>query len=590
MKTHINIDRKEPGADEINARKNFKSIWLKYYRFPKPGFNMGKLSGALIMIAAVAYFVFTEGDKQDTAGQKSSFITPPIDGTNVKFDSTLIDNSKSDTIYYLSGTRIVVPINSFVDEKGAVVKEPVKLLFREFTTAADILISGIPMTFDSAGTRFHFESAGMIEIDATSNGKKVYIANDKKIEINMASSYKDDRYNKYYLDTVAKRWVSLGKEISLESDPDKIISDLRKLNTDGSLNDLVTASQAFTYAIKEEKKLELKKPAVPVNADLSLKQIQIEVEEGEGTLSNFYADVLFQVNDTIKFRSENSKFSGTTNYENIEWTDVGLKQEKGDKYIATFKYYNDSIAFSVIPVYKGASFENANKKFAGLFKEFEIKQKVLTSKKAELLINVKKEIEKEKQKIVADRLYWEKETKRMEVEVEKEKANYNKKLEENRIAMEKAKAYSIKRMEEAISNANTLNKVTMAFSISRLGYYNSDCPSNLPKGMMVNATFVDNNKNSLIDYQSGGIKLIDKNRNAVFNYYPNTLQRFSFDPKAENIAIAVVNSKVYYADNDQFASLINSNTNAEFVMQELVVKGDVMEAINQLVKSKKTSN
>ena len=89
-------------------------------------------------------------------------------------------------------------------------------------TIPEILASGIPMRYDSAGVKQSFESAGMIEIKGIQNGKEIKLKQNKKIEINMASQKKGDRFNLYYLDTIAKQWQCLGKE--------KLIEGNQKLN------------------------------------------------------------------------------------------------------------------------------------------------------------------------------------------------------------------------------------------------------------------------------------------------------------------------------------------------------------------------
>src|ERR1017187_213247 len=100
--------------------------------------------------------------------------------------------------------------NSFVDESGKLLNGEIELRYREFHDAFDFFVAGIPMTYDSAGVRYQFASAGMMEMQAYQNGKKVNMATGKSINIELASNYKGTEYNLYKLDRSEERRV--GKE------------------------------------------------------------------------------------------------------------------------------------------------------------------------------------------------------------------------------------------------------------------------------------------------------------------------------------------------------------------------------------------
>jgi len=53
------------------------------------------------------------------------------------------------------------------------------------------------MTYDSAGTKYHFESAGMFEIDGTKNGEKIFIAEGKEIAVDMPCKDLNNKFNFY---------------------------------------------------------------------------------------------------------------------------------------------------------------------------------------------------------------------------------------------------------------------------------------------------------------------------------------------------------------------------------------------------------
>ena len=129
---------------------------------------------------------------------RKSVIIPPISNLDIKKTYYSV-NSKNDTsLNYESGSKISIPKNAFLDEKGNLIDGKVKIEYREFSNAFDIYLGGIPMEFDSGGESMVFETAGMFEINATSNNKPVYVNPENKITIDMNSFEKGNQYNLYH--------------------------------------------------------------------------------------------------------------------------------------------------------------------------------------------------------------------------------------------------------------------------------------------------------------------------------------------------------------------------------------------------------
>lgn len=141
-----------------------------------------------------------------------SVVIPPISNLDIKKTYFSV-NSKNDTsLNYATGSKITIPKNAFLDEKGNMVDGKVKIEYREFSNAFDIYLGGIPMEFDSGGESMVFETAGMFEINATSNNKPVYVNPENKITIDMNSFEKGNQYNLYQLDTLTGKWTDIGKD------------------------------------------------------------------------------------------------------------------------------------------------------------------------------------------------------------------------------------------------------------------------------------------------------------------------------------------------------------------------------------------
>jgi hypothetical protein len=139
-------------------------------------------------------------------------VKPPFEKVNVAYEVYNVDPVKGGEVRMPNGTRIMVPEKAFVDAKGKLITEPVELKYREFHTQADIIASGIPMVYDSAGQTCNFESAGMFDINAFAGSTPVFIADNKNLSVEMASFKPGDDFNFYYYDPQSNNWECQGRK------------------------------------------------------------------------------------------------------------------------------------------------------------------------------------------------------------------------------------------------------------------------------------------------------------------------------------------------------------------------------------------
>jgi hypothetical protein len=133
-------------------------------------------------------------------------VKPPIAGLDIQKNVYTTDATTGGAIEYPSGTRIFIPDHAFVDKDGNTIDGNVAIDYREFRDQVDILVSGIPMTYDSAGQKGNFESAGMFEINASVDGQEVFLAPGKKLDLEFAVVDTTADYNFYHLDE-EKGWI-----------------------------------------------------------------------------------------------------------------------------------------------------------------------------------------------------------------------------------------------------------------------------------------------------------------------------------------------------------------------------------------------
>lgn len=118
---------------------------------------------------------------------------------------TSLDPSVPNRLNLSTGTEIIIPENAFVTKEGKPVKGEVEFAVEEFKNATDIFLSGLPMSYDSAGVTYTFSSAGMMELRAYSKGEELDLAPDKQLEIKMTSE-QEGKFNLYSLDDSTGAW------------------------------------------------------------------------------------------------------------------------------------------------------------------------------------------------------------------------------------------------------------------------------------------------------------------------------------------------------------------------------------------------
>ena len=181
----------------------------------------------LIFFAAIFTFAGCNGDQEQPAGDGSAdttmnstesdnspkklLVSQPF--KNVRqapevLTLTNVEKAKSFTLE--TGTVINIPANAFEYPDGQPVEGTVDLQFTEMHNAAEIIVSGIPMTYiDENGEAQQMQSAGMFEIRGTQNDQPVRIAKDKTIEIGLVSDVEGD-YDFWSLDEEAGNWINEG--------------------------------------------------------------------------------------------------------------------------------------------------------------------------------------------------------------------------------------------------------------------------------------------------------------------------------------------------------------------------------------------
>lgn len=157
-------------------------------------------------MAIAVTLAFTACNSSDSGSAPVKGINKPWANVSPPTEQFSFNAETGDTIELANGTTIRIPAGILVDSKGAHVNGEVVLDFSTMYTSAEIIASGIPMDYDSAGSNYIFQSAGMFDINAHQGNEQLAIENGKSISMDFATTRQDETYCFYRYDTTASQW------------------------------------------------------------------------------------------------------------------------------------------------------------------------------------------------------------------------------------------------------------------------------------------------------------------------------------------------------------------------------------------------
>ncbi len=324
--------------EEVKANEDFSQLLKKHQLFVKKrNWKIGGLvaAGVFLIVALVLFFTSKIKTKNETKQntvlvEKEKGITPVL-GLALEKKDFVINTEKPNVLNY-NNTVIEIPEQAFVDSNGVKISGEVSIIYKDFHTPVDFFLSGIPMTYDSAGTQYHFESAGMFELRGEQNGVPVIL--EKPIVVKMASQQNGDYFNKYYYDEKLAEWQFISKDkITLSSLPNEV--EQAELEKD------------LKKTKKEIKKIEQRKPNKKSAESICIK---LEMDSSEFPQFRGFKDVLFEIDKSDNnFSEELAK---------VEWDDIKLK-EKNEVFELLFYKKFKKTTLRTKPVFEGENYKKA---------------------------------------------------------------------------------------------------------------------------------------------------------------------------------------------------------------------------------------
>ncbi|HOZ87265.1 MAG TPA: hypothetical protein PL029_05875, partial [Bacteroidia bacterium] len=570
---NFNIDRPKVSDEEINRHKDFdklvkqfKERSLKQAQGDESWWKNKKVQyttmiAGVTVICTVSYFtLFKNQSKQKNTHEtlitskapdkknKKPFINSPSQKLKVPYSTYQVNNAKGGSITHPSTSKISIPENSFVDQQGKDVIGDVTIEYREFHDIGDIVASGIPMAYDSAGTHYNLESAGMFDIKGSQNGEPVFIKPEKNIEVQLASSNTDNRFNQYYLDTAAGNWQYLQKDNATP-----VSTQSKKTSTAKTKQEDLSKTSPKLLALKHAVEVLIPKHIDSVTTLYTKKAAQLpkakeplkpaQPSKGrptfrlDGSYSEFpelaaFDNVIFEVGP------ENSNY--TKEMHEITWSDVKVTQGpvKGKNYVLNLTYRNRSEKLVVYPVLTGADFAKAQSAYENKFAEYE----ELVEKRRAAEQRLMTEMQAKQEAYLAEQ-------KKKQLEYETEKAKLFAK-------------YDVERQNEiagAFKTMSNANRAVSLFNVSRFGIFNSDCPHKTPEGTSVNPVFVLDNRGNFISPDF--IYLIEHRTKSVYTLNAQDAFKITYTPGNDYTICVFKQNKLYLCSRGDFQQAVASGTN-----------------------------
>ncbi|RMG88004.1 MAG: OmpH family outer membrane protein, partial [Bacteroidetes bacterium] len=580
----IKIDPPPLSSEEIARFKDFDALLKQYQEQPAPEKSWPRLktrhiAAALAVAAGLALLLFVRDgstnwfdEAQDTYFAQRPFIDPPFESVRPAFASFKLNASKGGVYEYESGSKLKVPPAAFVDESGEVIGGEVEIKYREFHDYVDFFLSGIPMTYDSAGVTYTLESAGMMEVYAEKDGKRVKMAPGKTIAVELVSNVnvpphldRPPRYNIYRLDEEKKAWVYQ------DIDKMQLIEDTRNMDEGLDRKDPLYPIQLWRkeklIALQLREANELadieasipmpEEPLVPQKNNGSSEVFSFDVSDLEGDVSDEYArakeevaamredfsSMLWQISPDSRIALE--KMAAP---EDGAWDGMRLRKVNNRDYELTLIEGNEAIKVLINPVLSGSDYQRAMAKYE---QQLETWRAAVQAREAALA-----------QKKTA-----------LAAEIEKERAA----IEDEYAA--RVEAFEQKGQDAALAGQVISRKVINRFEADAFGIWNCDRP--LPPYMVrLKARFTDQYGNH---YDQKTAYLVDKSRNTITRFLATDGTELRFNLNSENLLWVVDGRKIAVFRPENFKRINQPKGSYTFEMELVDKEVDSEETAREIL-------
>ncbi len=390
-KYHILRNQKQPSSEDIARHKDFDALLAKYQAAPvakRPqGAIVRRLTYAAVVLAAAAsvllvFRIFTAPAEAILTEQayfaQLPALHPPIEALQPTYSTQKVNTTTGGAYDTPSGARIVVPTQAFMNDRGELIEGDVNLHYRQLSDYVDFFLAGVPMTYDSASTRYQLESAGMVELYAEQNGTLVMLAPGKTIEVELVTEIwlpegaAAPRFNVYKLDTTARAWV-FQQMTNLQKIEDLDYNASNDINNNNPVNALRSKYASEIAAIESAAASRLRaievsvpapaEPLKPLAANSNRPVIEPTFLE-DATIEN-NPDITQNEQERLRKTLQGTFWQIAPNsaYDErdfqTDWENIRLRQLNNRDYELTATKGNRTLRLVINPVLTGAAYQRA---------------------------------------------------------------------------------------------------------------------------------------------------------------------------------------------------------------------------------------
>ncbi len=442
------------------------------------------------------------------------YVKPPMPNIQLPFTSYAIDNEEETQYTAPSGTRLKIPARAFQTAEGEPVKGQVNIRFREMTDYVDFFLAGIPMMYDSAGTEYHLASAGMIEVYAEQNGRRLQLRHDKTIAVELPAKIQTHsliappKYNLYKLNLEQRRWEYRGKNnLQIEKKRLQMFSEEHPLYREQEkLKDQIATLQSFREEEIQQLERSYPLPAKP------LKPVQPEENQlvfdlnfrlpGQSQpafakhpelqkLQEAYGEVLWQLSPGQTVSEEQL---------NQNWENAQLEKINERDYLLSLLQSNKRLELLITPVVPQSDYTKAMERYRQRLQAYETARKERDSRLAQQKDELIDKYRKEEEKLIQ----------KLETQIQELAQSQPETLQKNRIQA---------------------TPVINRFQIDELGIWNCDRPVR-PQMVALKANFILPDGSPL---ENTTLYLADKSRNSLQRFLATKNTRLEMDLLSDNL-------------------------------------------------------
>ncbi len=504
-------------SKKIEEYKDFDALLEKFKSEPpsKPKSparirRLVYISGAIAAGIAVLWVILTVAPNTKTASPEAAakayfasqaYVNPPIPSIQPEFVRFDVDAESGGEILYASGSKLVIPRQAFMNDRGENVSGEVAIRFRELTDYIDFFLSGIPMTYDSAGVQYHLESAGMLEIYAEQNGRLLQLAPGKNIEVFFVSEIlvqnlnEVPQFNVYQLDTASRNWTYRGvdqieflDEISIaEDDP---LAEAKKTLIAQLKN--IDKQKMAALAELEANLPTLDKPLQPFpnDPDIPTFELDFPADAVDSEVAALHAQTVWQLSPKNAPFDENMLAT-------YQWDISSIEKINNQEYEIVLRKPDQTLRILASPVLIGEDYQNAMSQYERDLADYEAR-----------MAQRENQLQREKEAIDS----WGSDEKQSAISAYEEQISQN-------------------QFVNTSPSSLFRRKITNRFVASSLGIWNCDRPF-LPEKMELNVALKGENGQI---FQNTTAFVVDKAHNTVYRYYAAKGQPLKIDEQAKNL-------------------------------------------------------